>query len=571
MKDLKLDDLIVQDASEVRRIIADRSPTERNRLSVKSRPLYEVVVTELSKGTRNTGDQIKYLETFETTLGVFRAASYSLRKEMNILGLEQTLGARESLKKEISGETGSQDALIGEISDAVLFSNRYALAFAGNVGLALLGAKKADVQSLFSFGTKYDRGKDKNDHTYFLADLASNSLTNILFEKRTRQDEISDNDFHDTLQSVFTSWINQFDWKILGPIAEKRGINDIVVRYKDYSMKQGQFKERASLVVIDDRIMNCRKPDVIGGQDLGEILWQNMIKLSAFDLERGENPHSPASSIFVYGDPGCGKTFNAHAQMRSFAELCKEKGLPFWALTHSTTDYASHFQNQTANALAELARKIKDFRGPVVMYVADADNIFQSRKSPNLTAEQQQTLAVYFKMFDGQLIPRNGKFMAVMDANYVDGIDDATKSRVFDEIVHMKRFEKPEQFAEYSRRMLTKGLEGNLLTDGEWLEIGKCLLETPLSNREIEHVLKGLRRGFPVPEEMIGQSYEAHVELRNKQLKGLTTKAIIGKVEDYVSERMEIERESARKKKEESIMRFLTSLNEDKNATKVGP
>ena len=327
-------------------------------------------------------------------------------------------------------------------------------------------------------------------------------------------------------------------------------------------MKNGEFKTKHDLVIVDDKIMKVTKEDVIGGQKFGDVLWRSMVKLAAYDHEKKQNPYDPPGVIFTFGQPGGGKTFNAHAYMQSFAELCRNKGISLWAFTHSTTDYASHFQNLTANQLANLAHEVNEFPGIVLMYVADADNVFQSRKDPRLTSEQQQTLGVYFKMFDGTMIPKNGKFLTILDANYIEGIDDATKSRVFDVILELERFDKPEQFAELARRSLLKGAGGIItLPDNEWNEIGKYMLDGPLSNREIGHVIKQLRSDFVVSEDMLGKTYEQHVQYRNDFLKGITKDAILEHFDKYINTRMEIERNSREQMLADGAERFLKYLN----------
>lgn len=548
----------------------------RNRLAQKGgagRSLYEVVVGELSNSSRNTEKQIEYLSVFEQAAALFRSAALELRKAMDILTLEQRLGAqREAIsraKKETPGgmykaDEESADELQKELTDKIFFSNRYALYFAGNLGLALLKSQKADIKNQFSFGTVADSSANRDEHTEALARVASQDLERVIGEKRGQQLEVSDEDLRYTLEGIFTSWVNQFNWLTFKDLAGKCGLDETKLRCGNYSMQAGEFKAKSDQVVVDDRFMKVSRSDVIGSVEFAKILWNNLIKLGAYSHDMRRNPYDPASVIFTYGEPGGGKTFVAHALINSFAELCRQKGIPVWALTHSTTDYASHYQNKTANELAALAAKINEFPGIVLMYVADADNIFLSRKDERLTAEQQQTLGVYFKMFDGSLVPKNGKFLAIMDANYIEGIDDATKSRLFDEIVELKRFEKPEDFAELAKRSLTKGTQGLQITDVEWLEIGKYLLTCPLSNREIGHVIKNLRRGYDVPEEMLGKPFEEHEAFRNQHLQGLTKQKITEKFDNYIRTRMEIERKAYESKRKEDALRFLQYLEQNR-------
>lgn len=544
--------------------------------------LYTTVLRELSQGTRNTMAQVEYLQVYEKAVAVFRATALELRKYMDVLTLEQRQGAqlkaledhRLSLKggnrenDSLREEEMAVEALQGQITDAVFFSNRYALCFAGNVGLSMLNSEKADIANLFSFGTEKDKSTDRDDLTRELARVAAGDLKRVVDDKAAHKEQVTDDELKHTLTAILTSWVNQFQWKSWKEMTQRQAIDSVKLRYGNYSLQAGEFKRKFDTVIVDDKFMPITKDDCIGaeGKDsngeskLGSILWSNFKKLAAYDPQRRKNPHKPAYVAFTYGAPGCGKTFVSHAYVQSLAALCREKGLAMWALTHSTTDYASEYQNKTANELAKLAQQIRDFPGIVVMYVADADNIFVSRKSAHLTAEQQNTLSVYFKMFDGTMIPKNGKFMAVMDANYIDGIDDATKSRLFDQIVEMKRFDKAEDFAEMAKRSIAGGVEGISVGNADWLEIGQYILQTPLSNREIGHVLRDITSGYEVPDELIARPFEEHVAFRQQHLRGITKDTVIGRFDHYMETRAEIDVASAIAKQEQDATRFLEYL-----------
>ncbi len=567
-KEISLDEQVLLETDSVKEIIKTTDIIGKPR---RQKTFYSTIIEEISNGTRNTPAQVSYTQAFEGSLAVFRAAALELRKGMDILTLEQKLKSIEveAQNPEADKKNSEIVALKKEIADAIFFSNRYALYFAGQVGLALLDSNRAEeVKTLFTFGAKNDISKNRDDLTTDLARVTTKDLITVLSDKKAKREDVSDDDIKYVLEATFTSWINQFNWQTFEETAKKHHIDTTKLKFSDYSLTGSDFKKKHTEVRLDERFMQVFKEDVVGSEGFGNMLWDNLIKLGTYDFERKENLYSPASVIFIFGEPGGGKTYTCHAYIRSFAELCRQKCIPVWAFTHSTTDYASHYQNKTSNELAALAKEISDYQGIVVMYVADADNIFQSRKDPRLTAEQQQTLGVYFKMFDGTLIKKDGRFMAIMDANYIEGIDEATKSRLFDEIIELKRFDKAEHFAELSKRSLTKGTS-LIVTDPEWLEIGQYLLKSPLSNREIGHVVKKLRREFEkVPESMLGKPYEEHLKYRNEQLKNLTKGKIIEGFENYITTRMEIERASYESLRKDDTMRFLQYLAEKGSNTK---
>jgi len=530
---MRLDDAIAQEKEE---IIG----------SIKGSDVYRIVLEMFSGGTKNTPAQLQCLSSLEEAIGIFSLASLELRKAMDILSLEQRLSHLEP-------DTAEHDELQSRISEAVFLSNRYALQIAGYTGLALLGGSKAETTKNLTFGM-YDTSKNRQQLSGMLASQVASDLRLLRSEK-------DDETLRFALEAIYTTWINQFQYDTHKDIAAREGIGGMAIQYKGYTMKDGVFSQRFDVVDVDEKFMDVTREDVVGNTEMGQVLWNNMLKLAAYDPERKENPYDPAGVIFMYGDPGTGKTFTVHGYVQSLADLCRQKGIPLWAFTHSTTDYASHFQNKTANELAALAEKINSFPGIVLMYVADADNIFLSRKDERLSAEQRQTLSVYFRMFDGSLIPRNGKFVSIMDANYIDGIDDATKSRLFDEIVHAQRFTDAADFAELSKRILTKGGNKEYMPAEDWQSIGEYFLASPLNNREITHICRQIRREFTVPEDLIGRPYAEHVAYRDEQLGRLITREnIISQAENYIKSRMEIERRSGEAKLMDGLQRFLSYL-----------
>ena len=574
---INLDALVEEDTTLVKKIIASTNTLNQ----VPSRPLggyvpkvsniYTEVIENLGDGARNNQIQIEYLSAFETALGIFRQASTEIRRKMDIVSLEQRLETQEANLKERFGDAKipqeiylSAMTLGNEISDAVHFSNKYALAFAGKVGLAMLGSKDAMGEKIFQFEDKQRASKERDELTSVLARIAAIDFKNILSEVQERNDDV----LKHTLEAIFTSWTRQLDFKTWEDVLEKRNIASLKLEYKLYSMQNGNFKEKSDTVIVDEKLMRTKKEDIIGNEDFSKALWENMLRLSAYNFEKKDNPLDPASVVFTYGAPGGGKTFMSHSLIQSFADLCKEKSIPLWAMTHSVTDYASHYQNLTANQLQELSSKINNFPGLVVMYVADADTLFKSRQDPNLTAEQQNTMGVYFKMFDGTMIAKNGRFMAIMDANYIDGIDEATKSRLFDEVLELKRYQNPNEWSEYVRRGIEGKLSRNILTQNDWLDVGNYILSTDLSAREVGHTIKKLRRSYDVTEELLNSSYDAQKEFRSNYMTSLTKDKIIHTFEDYINKRVEIERASLIAKQKASVDRFLTDLKTPHITTK---
>ena len=59
---------------------------------------------------------------------------------------------------------------------------------------------------------------------------------------------------------------------------------------------------------------------------------------------------------------------------------------------------------------------------------------------------------------------------------------------------------------------------------------------------------------------MIGKTYEEHVKYRNEQLRNVTKDLVITKFDDYIKNRMEVERASYESKIKDDNTRFLDYL-----------
>ncbi len=568
--------------------------------------IYDVVIKEFSEGTCNSFEQIKYLDAFSQAVSVFRQVSKELRENMGVDTLESMLSSQANalsayadkhqgngtdltgvraeldrlraigrgekvgeskLGKGGSGDGQPEDAdylkaredLEGtarDLSDAVFFSNRYALNFAGQVGLALLDMEQSKAESRYRFGD-FDNSQEKDELASKLASFAGERLSTVVGEKKAKNEDITDDTMKEIMQNIFTSWINQFNWDVkpMQDIASNYNLADITLRQGNFSMKAGEFKRKYDVVVIDDKLMNVTKDDCIGAEGkykdgdpkLGSLVWNAGKILYGYNHDTRKNVRGrPPFVIFSYGEPGCGKTFISHAYMRSLANQFRDGGKPIWIATHSVTDYASHFQNQTANALQEWGNKIRNFPGVVIAYIADADMVLHSRQDPNMTVEQMQTTSVYMKMFDGTMISKkDGRVMFIMDANYIDNIDPATQSRIFDKTAKVRNFENPSEWAALSKMLIAGKYDGVIpVTNPEWDRIGEMILDTQLSTREVTNVLGQVVGDMEWPEDKWYCSDEESVELVNQHLSGVTYGSIVQTFDKYCSTRHDIANQS---------------------------
>lgn len=154
---IEIDTKVEEEKKETKKLIRDSTKSDielrgGKKLEKKTEgTLYDVVLTKLSDSTRNTPDQIGYMDSYETAVAVFRASALAIREQIDVLTLEERLSSMKSNGDNNEGapkaglipEVSKKEKEIqDEITDAVLFSNKYALYFAGQVGLALLGSEK---------------------------------------------------------------------------------------------------------------------------------------------------------------------------------------------------------------------------------------------------------------------------------------------------------------------------------------------------------------------------------------------------------------------------------------------
>jgi len=600
---IELDQLVEEDLDNVQEIITAVTPGPRAPQVLRG-TLYKTVIKEFTDDPKiievpttyvaayQEGlDVFSTLRAYEQAVAVFRTAALELRKEMDVLTLEQRLGARqraleeqqklqqqqtdeqqETRQQEPKEEVHDQEAdeLQKQITDAVMFSNRYALYFAGQVGLALLDSEAADVKNMFSFGKKNDASTDRDYLTAELARVATRDLTRVVDEKKAKDQEVTKDDLKYTLESIFTSWTNQFNWKTWDGIAEQYDVENTKLKFGKFSLETGEFKKKYDVITISDRVMQVHKENIIGNREFKEQVWQYLLRLTGYDFERKTNPWNPPQTIFTFGHPGCGKTMGYDALMRSFAEtVCKPRGIPITIDVLSIEAFGSEYKDKAPLQLAAYRDKIAHDQGLWVMRASDIDTFMPASRAGGLSQEESKLNGVFFSFFDGSVIQKNGRYAALLDANHVDNLDPALKSRLAVKI-ELPRFDTVEDFAAISKFYLTNGREGVPVTDDQWTEVGQYLLGTELSNREISNVMGDLAGKFEITEEMVGLPYDQKVAIIVDHNKNLTKNTVMDAFEHYVTTTMDIERKSREAKVRQRIEQHKLDLQITLDDTHAG-
>lgn len=278
--------------------------------------------------------------------------------------------------------------------------------------------------------------------------------------------------------------------------------------------------------------------DLVGNEDFikaGRRLAQD---IAGFDLKAGANPKKVRNQIlFVLGSPGCGKTATAHAVGRYFLDLCAKGGLPARMRVIRRTDWASAYQNQSANKLLEIFQN-EVFNAPGVcgVYWPDIDTAFAARGDADIRQEEKNILGALFGILDGTIGPKNGRWFLICDANTVT-MDEAAISRISQNPIRAHGPQTPEQYVRLLRDIKLRGKGPWLaLTEAEWAALGSKLAESKLSGRAVDHVAgRALTEieDFEQPDEYYALPFEEKKKLIEKLSRPVTAAQLSKFVDDF--------------------------------------
>ena len=129
------------------------------------------------------------------------------------------------------------------------------------------------------------------------------------------------------------------------------------------------FAREAAMPVEEEReLLPVWPTDIVGNQEVLDAGLDLARAVAGFDLARGENPRKLRNPVlFMLGAPGCGKTVTAHAIGNFFLDLCQRHKIPARFRIIRRTDWASHYQNRSANELLRIFKATTArFRDPFI-------------------------------------------------------------------------------------------------------------------------------------------------------------------------------------------------------------
>lgn len=308
-----------------------------------------------------------------------------------------------------------------------------------------------------------------------------------------------------------------------------------------------------------------RIDQIVGNSDYIEAGMKLARDVAAFDLESGKSPKQINPVLFGLGRPGCGKTVTAHAIGNYFLEYCRERDIPAKFKVIRRTDWASSYQNASAAKLIKIFKEeIYGFEGVCGVYWADIDTAFASRGSGGLRIEEKNNLGAVFGIFDGTLIPKDGKWFMMCDANYMQ-MDEATKSRIAQNPFTVTGPTEPEEFVTLMRDVLLKDVATFVgADDPRWSEVGQVCVESNLSGRNVEAVANNIRahvQDFEYPEEYFKAEFKRRQEIIFDKSQRVSIDEVLGRVRHYAEFQVVADEKAEKERFDEDVESMVRQLN----------
>ncbi len=304
---------------------------------------------------------------------------------------------------------------------------------------------------------------------------------------------------------------------------------------------------------------------IVGNQEYLSAGLRLARDVAGFDFARGRNPKKLNPVLFGLGSPGCGKTITAHAIGNTFLRYCRERSVPARFLVVRRTDWASSYQNASANNLVRLFRdEVFGFAGVCGVYWPDIDTAFASRASTDLRQEEKQNLGAVFGLFDGTLIPKNGKWFLICDANTMH-MDEAAVSRIAQ---NPFKVEGPVTVADYVRLMrdilLAEVRELVPTDEAAWERIGARVAGPRLSGRAVENICTNVRtaiQDFEYPDAYFRADSATRQRLLGELSRPVDEAFIVAAIDHWVSFQAEANRRDEEARFEQEVQAVVRQLN----------
>lgn len=311
-------------------------------------------------------------------------------------------------------------------------------------------------------------------------------------------------------------------------------------------------------------LLEVSPEEIVGNDDFLHAGMRLARDVAGYDLEARQNPKRLNPVLFALGEAGCGKTITCHAIGGYFLQYCKTRDVPARFVVIRRTDWASSYQNASAQQLIDIFKsKVAAFPGVVGVYWPDIDTAFAARDDAGLRSEEKNILGACFGIFDGTIIPKNGQWFMLTDANTLN-MDRATISRISQDPFNLRGPVSTDDFVRLMRDIkLKRHGEFLPLSKEEWHRLGDFCVESRLSGRSIENVTRKIIseiEDFEYPDAYFKADLARRLEIIRECSKPLDFARLHHIIDHYTRFEKEAEERARRKKFEERVKEIVFNM-----------
>lgn len=313
--------------------------------------------------------------------------------------------------------------------------------------------------------------------------------------------------------------------------------------------------------------------DIVGNEAFLDAGLRLARDVAGYDFESRTNPKRFSPILFGLGRPGCGKTVTAHAIGNYFLDFCRERNVPARFHVVRRTDWASSYQNASAQNLVRFFREqVYGAEGVSGVYWPDIDTAFASRDSTQLRQEEKQNLGAVFGVFDGTLLPRDGKWFLICDANNLH-MDSATISRIAQNPFRVEGPQGADEYVRLMRDVLLRDV-ARFLPDGEevWRRLGELSRSLALSGRNIDAACGNIRahiQDFDYPDEYFRATTDERAEIVEGLGHSVDEQYIESALRSLATFRDDAQVEAETKRFESEVSNIVRHLNASRAAQSI--
>ena len=305
--------------------------------------------------------------------------------------------------------------------------------------------------------------------------------------------------------------------------------------------------------------------DIVGNDAYLEAGMRLARDVAGYDFALGKNPKKINPVLFALGVPGCGKTVTAHAVGNYFLTFCREREVPARFVVVRRTDWASSYQNASANNLVRIFREeVHGFHGVCGVYWPDIDTALASRASSDLRMEEKNNLGAVFGVFDGTLLPKDGKWFLICDANTMR-MDEAAVSRIAQNPFTVEGPTTVEHFVTLMRDIMLRDVRTFVPSEDEaWQRIGADAVAKKLTGRAIDNIASNIRariQDFEYPDDYFRAPTDERREMIARLSNGVDEEFIRGAMQDWVAFKDEAQRREEQERFDAEVDAVVRQLN----------